>query len=300
MLVAETGEHAAPRRAAQEAALQQVGLVDLLDGVRLLAYGVGQRGQPHRAAIVLLEDDGEDLPVHPVQTFLVHLEQVQGLARHLRRDAALVAHLGEIPHAFEQPVGYARRPARAQGYLAPPLLLDDHVQDVGGTVHDHQQLLHRVVVQPMGEAEPVPQRRGDEARPRGGSYQSEVRQFQADAAGAGSLTQDDVDLEILHRRVEDLLDRPVEPVDLVDEQHVSELQVGEDGGHVRLALQGRPGRGHDVDAHLRRDDVGQRGLAQSRRAGEQHVVQRLPARERRLDEDLELLAQHRLPDEGVQ
>ena len=120
VLVAEAGEHAAPGRALQEAALQQVGLVDVLDGVRLLAYGVGQRGQTHRAAIVLLEDDGEDLPVHPVQTFLVHLEQPQGLARHVRRDAALMAHLGEIPDPLEQAVGYARRPARAQGQLAAP------------------------------------------------------------------------------------------------------------------------------------------------------------------------------------
>ena len=249
---------------------------------------------------MLLQDDSEDLPVYPVQTLGVHLEQVQGLARHLRRDAALMAHLCEIPDALEQAVGYTRRPARAQGYLARPLLLDDHIQYVGGTMHDHEQLVHRVVVKAMREPEPVSQRRGDETRPRRGPDQREVRQFQADAAGAGSLTQDDVDLEILHRRVEDLLDGSVETVDLVDEQHVSELQVREDGGHVGLALKGRPGRGHDADTHLRRDDVGQRGLAQSRRPGEQDVVQRLPARERGLDEDLKLLSQHGLPDEGVQ
>ena len=75
---------------------------------------------------------------------------------------------------------------------------------------------------------------------------------QPDGAGAGPLPDDDVDLEVLHRRIEDLLDGPVEPVDLVDEEDVALLQVREDGGHVGLALQRRPGGGDDVDAHLQR------------------------------------------------
>ena len=48
------------------------------------------------------------------------------------------------------------------------------------------------------------------------------------------------------------------------------------------------------------DDVGQRGLAQPGRPGQQHVIQRLAARLGRLDEDLQLLAQHRLAHERAQ
>jgi len=44
-----------------------------------------------------------------------------------------------------------------------------------------------------------------------------------------------------------------------------------------------------------RDDVRERGLAQPRRAEQQHVVQRLAPRARRLDEDLELAADLLLP-----
>ncbi len=44
---------------------------------------------------------------------------------------------------------------------------------------------------------------------------------QPDGARARTLADDDVDLEVLHGRVEDLLDGAVEPVYLVDEQHVA-------------------------------------------------------------------------------
>jgi hypothetical protein len=64
--------------------------------------------------------------------------------------------------------------------------------------------------------------------------------------------------------------------DLVDEQHIAVLQVGED------RRRGRPGRssaGTRCDVQLGTDlvgdDVGQRCLAQTRWAGEEHVVGRL-------------------------
>ena len=55
-----------------------------------------------------------------------------------------------------------------------------------------------------------------------------------------------------------------------------------------------------LHAHLGGDDVGERGLAQPGRSGEQHVVQRLAPGPGGLDEDRELLAQQRLPGERVQ
>ena len=191
---------------------------------------------------------------------------------------ALVPHLGVVAHPPQQPVGDARRASGAQSQLACPLLVDVHPQDVGRAPHDERQVVHRVVVQPVREAEAVAQRRGDEPRARGGADEREARQLQPDGAGAGPLPDDDVDLEVLHRRIEDLLDGPVEPVDLVDEEDVALLQVSEDGRHVGLALQRRARGGDDVDPHLQGDDVGQGGLAQPGRAGQQHVVQRLSAR----------------------
>ena len=96
------------------------------------------------------------------------------------------------------------------------------------------------------------------------------------------LADDQVELEVLHRRIEHFLDRRLQAVDLVDEQDVAGLQVGQDRGEVAGALDHRPGGGAEADAQLARDDLRQRGLAQAGRAVQQHVVQRLAAGSRGL------------------
>ena len=95
---------------------------------------------------------------------------------------------------------------------------------------------------------------------------------------AGPFADHDVDLEILERRIQDLLDDRRQPVDLVDEQHVVRLEVGQQRREVAGALEHRPRRLAQVDAELVRDDVRQRRLAEARRAEQQHVVERLAAR----------------------
>ncbi len=89
-------------------------------------------------------------------------------------------------------------------------------------------------------------------------------QVDAHAARRRPLADDQVELEILHRRIKDLLDRRLQAVDLVDEQHVARLQVGEDRGEVAGALDHRPGGGAEADAEFARDDLRQRGLAEAR------------------------------------
>ena len=149
--------------------------------------------------------------------------------------------------------------------------------------HDRLELVGVVVVEPGDEPEPVAQRARDHAGARRRADQRERRQRQADARGRRALADDDVELEVLHRRVQDLLDGPREAVDLVDEQHVALLQLGEDGRQVAGPLESRAGRDVQVHAHLGGDDAGQRRLAEPRRAGEQQVVGGLPAPAGRLD-----------------
>ena len=52
-----------------------------------------------------------------------------------------------------------------------------------------------------------------------------------------ALPDHDVEAEVLERRIEDLLDRAVQPVDLIHEQHVPRLEPREDRGQVALALE---------------------------------------------------------------
>src|ERR1700738_4104574 len=85
-------------------------------------------------------------------------------------------------------------------------------------------------------------------------------------------------------------------MDLVDEQHVVRLEIGEQGGKGAGALQHRARRLAQVDTELVRDDMGERRLAESRRTEQQHVIERLFAFFSGLDEDRELAADFFLAD----
>ena len=123
-----------------------------------------------------------------------------------------------------------------------------------------------------------------------------VRQVEPDAARARPLADHDVQGKVLHGRVEHLFHDAAQAVDLVDEEDVALVQVGQDGRQVAGPLDGRPGGDLDAHAHLVGDDVGQRGLAQARRAVEQDVIQRLAARLGRLDQDAQVLLDPILAD----
>ena len=90
----------------------------------------------------------------------------------------------------------------------------------------------------------------------------------------GALAEDDVEPEVLERRVEDLLGGAVQPMDLVHEQDVARLEGGEDRCDV-LLLERRAGDGAQADAELLADDLRERRLSEPRRPGEQDVVERV-------------------------
>ena len=86
---------------------------------------------------------------------------------------------------------------------------------------DPRQLLGLVVLEPEGHPETVAQRRRQQAGARGRADERERRQVERERPRRGPLADDDVEPEVLERRVEDLLDRAAEPVDLVDEEDVA-------------------------------------------------------------------------------
>jgi len=70
-------------------------------------------------------------------------------------------------------------------------------------------------------------------------------------------------------------------MDLVDEQHIARLQIGQDGGQIPRSLDHRARGRAEADAQFAGDDLRQRGLAEAWGAVQQDVVQRLAARARR-------------------
>ena len=86
-------------------------------------------------------------------------------------------------------------------------------------------------------------------------------------------------------------------MDLVDEQDVAVLQVSEQRRQVAGTREDRPRGDAKSRAHLGRDDARERGLAESRRTGEQEVIGGLVACPRRTQHDLEVAHQLALTDE---
>ena len=75
----------------------------------------------------------------------------------------------------------------------------------------------------------------------------------------------------------------VQTMNLVDEEHVAFLQVRKDGSKVAGPLDGRTRGAFDLGAHLVCHNGGERGLAQTRRAEEEQVVEALTTLLGRLD-----------------
>src|SRR5262249_26505932 len=138
------------------------------------------------------------------------------------------------------------------------------------------------------------------ASARGGADQRELREIDLDRARRRAFADDEVELEILHRRIENLLDRRIEPVNLVDEQDVALLEIGEQRCEIAgLGNDGARG-GTEVHAEFARHDLGERGLAEARRADEQDVTECLADHPRGLDEHARIAARLRLADEIVE
>jgi hypothetical protein len=165
---------------------------------------------------------------------------------------------------------------------------------------DLLQILGGIIIEPVDEAEAGAQRRGNHARAGGRADEGEARQVEPDAARIGALVDDDVEAEILHRRVEILLDVFVEAVDFVDEEDVALLQRGEESGEVACLFDDGAGRRGDVRAHRPGDDVGERRFAEAGRPAEEEMFERVVALLRGGDENVEPLLDPQLADELVE
>ena len=284
-------------RALQEPELQQIRLVDVLDRLGLLAERDGERREPDRAAAEPLDHAAQELAVEALEPDRVDLEQRQRLLGDRGRDDSLVTHLGDVAHAAQDAVRDPRRAARAARDELCRVVGDLDAEDAGRAAHDRRELDRAVVVEPEREAEAVAQRRRQQPGARRRADQGERRQVERQRARSRALPDDDVEPEVLERRIEDLLRRAVEAVDLVDEEDVARLERGQDRGDVALPLERRPGDLPDADTELVAHDLRERRLAEPGRPGEQDVVERLAARLRRVERDLQLLLDPLLPDE---
>ena len=69
-------------------------------------------------------------------------------------------------------------------------------------------------------------------RPGRGADQGKFRDLQLHRPSRRPLTDEDIDVKILHGRIEDLLDDMGQAVDLIDEKDILFVQVRQDGRQI--------------------------------------------------------------------
>ena len=93
---------------------------------------------------------------------------------------------------------------------------------------------------------------------------------------------------ILHRRIKNFLHMRWQAVDFVDEENIARFEIGQKGRKVSGLGDDRAGGGAETDAHLARENLSERRLAEAGRPGEQNMVQRITAIAGGGNEDLEV------------
>ena len=125
-------------------------------------------------------------------------------------------------------------PRERRAISRPPSLGQVDAEQARGAADDLLQLLDGVEIEPHRNPEAVAERRRQQALPSGRADQGKARQVDPNRPRRRALADHQVERAVLHRRIKHFLDRGIEPVDLVDEQDVAVLEVGEQ------ARRGRP------------------------------------------------------------
>ena len=279
-----------------EALLNQIRLDDILDRIAGFTDGRRQALNPRRPAIKALHQCRQQLAVHHVEAFLVHIQQVHGRLGHGLGHVPIRTHLGIVPDTAQQPIGHPGRASGAPGDLHGAAGIQRHTHNIGGSRDNLAELFERVELKPMDDAEAVAQRRGQRAGPGGCAHQRERRQVQFDRPCGRPLANHNVELVVLHRRVQHLFDHRAESMNFINKQHVVGFEIRQQRSQIARLFQHRSGCLAQPDTHFGGDDMGQRGLSEAGGAKDQHMIQRFTTLPRGLDENSQAFAHRRLSD----
>ena len=161
--------------------------------------------------------------------------------------------------------------------MQQPRFIGGDMHDGGGALEYEADSLFVVEVEVAHNPKSVSQWRTQKRVPCRSSYKREGWQREPQPPGTRAFAQEDIEDEILHGRIELLLDNPAEPVHLVHEEDVALLKVGDKSRQITGALDGRTRRHLDIDTEFGSDYVGESCLAEARRAVKDGVVKGLAA-----------------------
>src|SRR5262249_40124708 len=152
----------------------------------------------------------------------------------------------KVAHAAEQSSGDARRTARASRDLVGAVGSEPDAEDARAAIDDLFQLSRAVKAQPHRNAKAVAQRIGEKARARRRADEREPREIDFHRPRRRPLADNQIELEILHRRIKDFLYCRIEAMNFIDEQHVTRFEIGKKRGEIAGLGDYRPGSGAEV------------------------------------------------------
>src|ERR1035438_5969860 len=161
------------RRTIEEADLHKKWFIDFLDRVRLLCERSCQCVQPHRPALIFLDDGQQQLAVDLIEPVTIDFEHRQRGLRGGLVDLARPAYLGVIADPPQQAIGNTRCASTTGGNLDRAGLVDLDAENFSRALQDDLQVRVGVELQPQHDAEARAQRRRQQPRARGGPDEGE-------------------------------------------------------------------------------------------------------------------------------
>src|SRR5262249_4546882 len=156
--------------------------------------------------------------------------------RNATRDSSRCAHLGKIARASKQAISNARRPSTTACDLFRSTFVHFNGQNFRGSMKDDQQIFGLIKIEPMNDAKTRTQRRGNQPGTRRRANEGEMIQMKRMNASAGSLADDEIHTEILHRWIKDLFHSRLEPMDLIEKENFAAFERSENCREVAFAL----------------------------------------------------------------
>jgi hypothetical protein len=161
-------------------------LDDLLDRVARLRQRCRNRLDADRAAAIVYGNRREIAPIHGVELGLIDLERSKRAIGDSAVNRSRLADEGEIAAPAQQPAGNARRAAGAPRDLVCAVGSDRDAEHARAAVDDQFKLRRAVEIEPDRDSETVAQRICQQARPGGGTDQSEWCKINLDRARGGT------------------------------------------------------------------------------------------------------------------
>ena len=133
MLIGKTCGASSSRSSCEKSYLKQIGLVNVLEGDRLLADGSGKRIKSDGTAVVYLYNRFKHSPVDVIKTERVYLKLFKSIGRDVAVDYTVALYLRKVSDSLQKAIGDTGSTAGAGSDLISAVIRYFDVQNSGAS-----------------------------------------------------------------------------------------------------------------------------------------------------------------------